>query len=133
MCRLPDNYTTAIEMPTQESAYDIIPYATSDNYETIDDEGKYSSIGLPSRKRLGTLPTPGYAGLMPEPPSAPAVYSRMENYATPEDIAPDSTLTKVVATIENLQEKQLDELGPVKTESPLKESLHVPTYLEVRE
>ena len=117
----------------QESAYDIIPYATSDNYETIGEEDIDPSIVIPSRPRLGTLPTPGYAGLMPVQPSAPAVYSRMENYATPEDIAPDSTLTKVVATIENLQEKQLDELGPVKTESPLKESLHVPTYLEVRE
>ena len=143
MCRLlhVDHYTLAtkedMEMSKQESAYDIIAYATSDNYETIGDEDdKDPSIEQSSRPQLGTLPTLGYAVLMPVPSSAPAVYSRMETYPTSVDIVSDSTITNDLVAIEAISEKQFDELETGKTDSPPKESpglRNVPTYLEIKE
>lgn len=144
MCRLLDHYASGtketIEMPTQESAYDIIPYATSDNYETIGEEDRDPSVVLhvPSRPRLGCLPTSGYSGLMPVPPSAPVTYSRMDSYLTSVDVLPDSTVTKTLVAVEAIPEKQFDELETGKTDSPPKEylGLHVlndPTYLDIRE
>lgn len=123
-------------MQTKESAYDTITYAVSDNYEAIGEEDTDPSVirVLSSRPRLGPLPTPGYAGLMPAQPIAPAVYSRMESNETPVDIFPDSTLSKVTIAIERIPEKQIAELESGKNESPTNELLHKsPTYLEIRE
>ena len=105
-------------------------------YETIGEEDKDLNVVRSPRPRMGPLPTPGYAGLMSVQPSAPAVYSQMESYESPVDIVPDSSISRVVATIEHLQGKKPDELETAKSESPLQESLlmpNAPTYLEIIE
>lgn len=74
-------------------AYDIIPYAiTSDGYDTIEDvdideDEQDDSIAKQFAPRTGPLPTPGYAGLLPEEPKGPGVYSRMDHYDQPVENA----------------------------------------------
>src|SRR6218665_4159059 len=89
--------------------YDILPYATSDNYDTIDDTLIDAELEVSFAPRKGPLPTPGYSGLTHTDPSAPGVYSRMDNYERPDDISPDSRDMKVLATMETITEQQIDD------------------------
>ena len=98
-------------MPIHDGHYDILPYATSDNYDTIDETVIDADLKVSFAPRKGPLPTPGYSGLTHTDPPAPEVYSRMDNYERPDDISSGfrGTCMKVLTTMETSKEKQIDD------------------------
>ena len=62
------------------SPYDLIPYAITDGYDSIEEVDEKDDVLFPSfPPRQGPLPSPGYSGLTADEPKPPGVYSRMDH------------------------------------------------------
>lgn len=97
---------------SDDGHYDILPYSTCDNYDTIiDDAVIVDDLSVSFPPRQGSLPTPGYSGLTHSDaePTAPDVYSTIDNCATPVDIESVPRDTKVLAPRETISKKEDDD------------------------
>lgn len=79
-----------LETLIDDDHYDILPYATSENYDTIDDAVVVADLNVSFQTRQCPLPTPGYSGLMQVDFTTPEVYSRIDTYETTAEIVPES-------------------------------------------
>lgn len=68
------------------SDYDMIPYAVTDGYDTIEEvEEKDDILATQFPPRAGPLPSPNYSGLAPVESKPPGVYSRIEHQKQSDD------------------------------------------------
>lgn len=98
-----------LEMPAHDGDYDVLPYATSDNYDTIDETVIDADLKVSFAPRIGPLPTLGYSGLIETIAIAPVVYTKMDTYETPVDFTPKLRDMNVLGKVEPTAGRQADD------------------------